>query len=168
MKMSRLFLSVVLAVASTCAFAQQEAIEPLRDAMSDSEFKAAGLDKLSAAELAALDAWLQKRVGQQTAKVAEEAKEAGRQEVQKSTRGFLDFGSAEPIVGTLAGEFRGFAKGRRYTLDNGQVWEQVDSASLSGVVRQNPGVKITPSRVGNNWYFRIDGYNSAASVRRIE
>ena len=64
MKMSRLFLSIALLVASTCAVAQQNPLEPLRDAMSDSEFKAAGLDKLSADELAALDA------GQQQALLA--------------------------------------------------------------------------------------------------
>lgn len=168
MKMSRWFLSLALSVAATCAFAQDRADQPLREAMSDSEFRAAGLDKLTPAELAALDAWLGRRIEQETAQAVTEAKEAGRREVQQSTRGFFDFGSAEPIVTVLAGEFRGFAKGRRYTLENGQVWEQVDNATLSGVVRQKPGVKITPSRVGNNWYFRIDGYNSAASVRRIE
>lgn len=168
MKMSRFFLSIALSVASTCAVAQDRTPEPLREAMSESEFKAAGLDKLTPAELAALDAWLGRRIEQQTARVSAEAKEAGRREVQQATRGFFDFGSAEPIVDVLAGEFRGFAKGRRYKLENGQVWEQVDGATLSGVVRQKPGVKITPSRVGNNWYFRIDGYNSAASVRRVE
>ncbi|MBA3929631.1 hypothetical protein J2X02_002360 [Pseudoxanthomonas japonensis] len=169
MKMSRLFLSIALLVASTCAVAAESPpLEPLRDAMSDSEFKAAGLDKLSPAELSALDAWLRQRVGQQTARAVEQAKEAGRQEVQRSTRGFFDFGSEEPIVDTLAGEFNGFAKGRSYTLQNGQVWEQVDNATLPGVRKQSPGVRITPSKVGNHWYLRIDGYNTAAYVRRIK
>lgn len=43
--------------------------------MSADEFKAAGPDKLSAQELAALNAWLQRKVAQRTAKVAETAKE---------------------------------------------------------------------------------------------
>ena len=37
----------------------------------------------------------------------------------------------EPAVAVLAGEFRGFAKGRRYKLENGQVWEQVWGASAA-------------------------------------
>ena len=43
--------------------------------MSADEFKAAGPDQLSAQELAALNAWLQRKVAQITAKVAETAKE---------------------------------------------------------------------------------------------
>ena len=168
MKMSRWFLSIALSVASTCAFAQDNALEPLRDAMSEGEFKAAGLDKLSPAELAALDAWLQKRVGQQTAQAVEQAKQEGRKEVEQETRGFFDFGTAEPIESTIAGVFNGFAKGRQYTLANGQVWEQVDAASLAGVRRTDPAVKITPSRFGNTWFLKIDGYNTAAPVRRIK
>ena len=40
--------------------------------MSADEFKAAGLDKLSAQELAALNDWLQRKVGQETAKAVED------------------------------------------------------------------------------------------------
>lgn len=168
MKMSRLFLSIALSAASACAFAQETAIEPLRDAMSDSEFKAAGLDKLSPSELAALDAWLQQRVGQKTAQAVEQAKQEGRKEVEQETRGFFDFGTSEPIASTIVGAFNGFADGRQYTLANGQVWEQVEPASLAGVRRTDPVVKITPSRFGNTWFMKIDGYNTAAPVRRIK
>lgn len=55
--------------------------------MSADEFKAAGLDKLSAQELASLNAWLQRKVGQETAKAAETAKEEGRKEVAEKNRG---------------------------------------------------------------------------------
>ena len=175
MRFSRLRLlasaAVLLSLASP-ALAQRVVEGDLQQQMSPAEFKAAGLDKLNPAELTALNGWLQGKVAAVAAdtreQVREQAREEGRQEVIVKNRGFFDFGSAEPIVDVLAGEFRGFAKGRRYKLENGQVWEQVDGATLSGVVRQKPGVKITPSRVGNNWYFRIDGYNSAASVRRVE
>lgn len=63
--------------------------------MSADEFKAAVPDKLSAQELAALNAWLQRKVAQKTAKVAETAKE-GRKEVKEKNRSFFDFGSANP------------------------------------------------------------------------
>lgn len=173
MTMIRWFLSAaLLSIAAGTALAQDAAPDPhtgdLRASMTDAEFKAAGLDKLDAAELAALEAWLQRKVVRETAVAVEEAKQEGRKEVQLATRGFFDFGSAEPIVSVLEGEFKGFGKGRDYTLQNGQVWEQVDNATLASVRKTNPAVRITPSRVGNNWFLRIEGYNTAASVRRVK
>ncbi len=135
--------------------------------MSADEFKAAGLDKLSAQELAALNAWLQHKVVQETSKAVEVAKEEGRKEVKEKNRGFFDFGTNEAIESTLVGEFKGFSNGRKYTLENGQVWEQVEPASLEGVRRTNPKVSIKPG-LFNNWFMRIDGYNTAAKVRRIK
>ena len=135
--------------------------------MSADEFKAAGLDKLSAQELAALNAWLQHKVVQETTKAVEVAKEEGRREVKEINRGFFDFGTSEAIESVLVGEFKGFAKGRKYTLENGQVWEQIEPASLDGVRRTNPKVSIKPGMF-NNWFMRIDGYNTAAKVRRIK
>ncbi|NDK38153.1 hypothetical protein DT603_04780 [Pseudoxanthomonas gei] len=139
--------------------------------MSADEFKAAGLDKLSARELAALNNWLQHKVGQETAKAVEvateAAKEEGRKEVTEKNRGFFDFGTSEPIASTIVGEFKGFANGRKYTLANGQVWEQIEPASLAGVKRTDAKVTIKPGMF-NNWFMRIDGYNTAAKVRRIK
>ncbi|MET0893421.1 MAG: hypothetical protein ABWY01_07635 [Pseudoxanthomonas sp.] len=135
--------------------------------MSADEFKAAGLDKLSARELAALNDWLQHKVGQETAKAVEVAKEEGRKEVEQKNRGFFDFGSKEPIKSTLVGEFRGFTNGRQYSLANGQVWEQIETASLSGVRKTDPAITIKPGMF-NNWYMVIDGYNAVAKVRRIK
>ena len=160
----------------------------LKQQMSTAEFKAAGLDKLSAAELAALNAWLNRTVDTQSAAAAEQARaeaqraraeaeqakaeaasarEAGRKEVITENRGFLSFGSDEPIVSNIAGEFRGFGKGQKYTLANGQVWEQVDAAQLAGVRRTDVEVTIKPGMLGA-WYMRIKGYNTAASVKRVK
>ncbi len=135
--------------------------------MSADEFKAAGLDKLSAQELAALNAWLQHKVVQETTKAVEVAKEEGRKEVKEKNRGFFDFGSTEAIESSLVGEFNGFSEGRKYTLENGQVWEQVEPASLAGVRKTNPKVSIKPG-LFNNWFMRIDGYNTTAKVRRVK
>ncbi len=82
-------------------------------------------------------------------------------------RGFFDFGSNEPIQATLEGEFRGFGKGRQYTLDNGQVWEQTDDAMVAGVRKQTPQVRITPGLM-NVWYLQVDGVNTRAKVRRTK
>lgn len=137
---------------------------PIEKQMTPEQFKAAGLDKLSPAELANLNAWLNNTLEVETTKAATLAKE----KVETENRGFLSFGKSDPIVARITGEFRGFAKGRSWTLDNGQVWEQIDGASLAGVRKTDPQVKITPSLVGNAWYMQIEGYNTRASVRRTK
>lgn len=154
--------SFALALVLACggAFAQ-EAIERQ---MTPDQFKAAGLDKLSPQELANLNAWLNHTVQAETAKATSNAKKS----FENENRGFLHFGSDENFSAHIAGEFHGFAPGRSYTLDNGQVWRQVDDASLSGVHKTDPAVRLSPSMVGNAWYMAIEGYNTRAKVQRVK
>ena len=156
--------ALVLAVALACASLAAHAAPPIEQQMTPEQFKAAGLDKLSPQELAHLNAWLNNTLEVETTKAASLAKD----KVEQENRGFLAFGKSDPIVAKISGEFRGFARGRSWTLDNGQVWEQVDNASLVGARKTDPQVRITPSIIGNNWYMQIDGYNTRASVRRVK
>jgi len=153
------------------ALALAQGAPPLQQAMSGEEFKAAGLDKLSPQELARLNAWLDRRVEQQAsvavAAAVEQARDEGRREVVEKNRGFFHFGSQEPIEASIVGQFDGFGSRKRYTLDNGQVWEQVDSATLAGVRRTNPAVRIRPGALGA-WWMRVDGHNTQAKVQRVE
>jgi hypothetical protein len=156
--LTALFASMApLALAQTA----QPAIEKQ---MTPEEFKAAGLDKLSADELAHLNAWLGRTLDTETAKAATVAKH----EVERENRGFFDFGSEEPISAHLSGEFRTFAKGKTYTLDNGQVWQQIDDAQMVVRPLANPEVNIKPALVGNSWYMAVGGYHTRAQVRRIK
>lgn len=158
-------LSIALYALASATYAQEGAGQrPLEQAMSAEEFKAAGLDKLNPQELAALNAWLDRTISTTSAKAAEQAQER----VKTQARGFFNFGSEEPIVSSIVGDFRGYARGRNYTLANGQEWEQIDDASLVGVRKSGPGVRITPSVIGNAWYLKIDGYNTRAKVRRVK
>lgn len=142
----------------------QTAQPAIQTQMTPEEFKAAGLDKLSADELARLNAWLGRTLTTETAKAAADAK----QKVEHESRGFFDFGSEEPIVAHITGAFHGFGKGKTYTLDNGQVWQQIDDAELAGVRLTDPEVRIKPAMVGNSWYLAVGKYNSRAQVKRIK
>lgn len=153
-------LLLALALACPLAFAQQR----IEQAMTPEQFKAAGLDKLSAEELANLNAWLNRTVETESARAAERAEE----KVKSEARGFFNFGSTEPIVSQLQGEFRGFGRGRRFVLANGQEWEQTDDASLAGVRLDAPKVRITPAILGNTWYLAVEGYNTRARVVRVK
>ncbi len=170
MRTVHVFLLALLLALPALASAQDA--PPIERAMTAEEFKAAGLDKLSAEELARLDAWLNRRVAEQAsaavAAASEQAREEGRKEVIEKNRGFFHFGKSEPIEAAMVGEFRGFGRGRTYVLDNGQEWKQTDDASLAGVRRTDPRVRIKPGVMGNVWYLQIEGFNTAARVERIK
>ena len=160
MKLLRANLALALLLACGGAFAQTV----VERQMTPEEFKAAGLDKLSPQELANLNAWLNHTLETETTKAAADAKK----KIEDEDRGFFHFNSDEPIVAHLAGDFRGFAKGRHYTLDNGQEWVQIDDAELSGVRLTNPEVRIKPAMVGNSWYMSVGKYNTTAQVKRVK
>ena len=154
-----------LALAALLALAPSTyAQPPIEQQMTPEQFRAAGLEKLSPQELAHLNAWLNNTLEVETTKAAALAKD----KIETENRGFLPTGKRDPIVAKIAGEFRGFAIGRSWTLDNGQVWEQVDEASLVGVRKTDPQVRITPSMVGTKWYLQIEGHNTRAGVRRVK
>lgn len=155
-----LALLAAFALAPLAAFAEK----PIEQEMTPDEFKAAGLDKLSTEELARLNTWLGRKIETATSTAAKEAKK----KVEDENRGFFNFGSSEPVVSKIVGPFKGFAKGREYTLENGQLWRQTDGASLVGVKLDNPEVRINPSIAGNAWYLAVKGYNTRAKVERVK
>ncbi len=162
-------LAAVPVAVPSIAWAQQaDPQQPIQQQMSAEEFKAAGLEKLDADELAQLNRWLGRKIDAETTAAATAAAAAAKKKVEDDNRGFLSFGSTEPVTGRMTSEFKGFGKGRRYTLDNGQVWEQVDDATLVGARNPNPNVTIKPSLVGNTWYMTVEGYNKNAKVKRVE
>ncbi len=162
----RLLGMVVLALTLICgpALAQTAEQRPIEQQMTPEEFSAAGLQKLDPAELARLNAWLNRAIDTETTKAAARAED----KVKTEARGFFSFGTTEPINDVLQGEFRGFHNGRTYTLQSGQQWQQIDDARLAGVRKTGPKVRITPSLVGNVWYMAIDGYNTRAKVIRTK
>ena len=167
--------SITLLLISGPAFAQRVIEGDLQTQMTADEFRAAGLGKLSPAELSSLNAWLQGRVEQATStaveqaveQVRKEAREEGRRAVVEENRGFYDFGSSEPIRSTVPGQFPGLGKGREFVLANGQVWKQIDDATLAGARGESRAVTITPGVLGA-WYLQTDGFNKRAKVQRIK
>lgn len=166
--------SVLIAAALAAAvpaFAQQA---PIEDRLTDAEFRAAGLGKLSDAELARLNELLARDVSPAAAAPAPDveariaqAREEGRREATVAAdQGVRPTESREPIESTIPGAFAGFARGREYTLANGQVWRQTDSASIAGARGQDVGVRIRPGLL-SVWWLQVDGFNREAKVERV-
>jgi len=161
--------ALALALAPGFAFAQQPAPAaadqpPIEQRMTPEQFQAAGLGKLTPQELANLNAWLRGTLQAETTRAAAAATE----KVKEDNRGFFHFGSDEAVTARIVGEFDGFRRGRKYTLDNGQVWLQTDGAKLEGVHLTNPEVNIRPRIFGNVWQMTVGRYNTRAEVERIK
>lgn len=151
-------LSLLLGAATVHA----STFSTLEERMSVAQFKAAGLDKLSPDELAALNTWLQ---GSATA--AGTAAPGASAPPADSRIGFR----AEEVTGTVVSRFDGAFTGwdgkTRFNLENGQVWEQAEQGSLRGVNLDHPMVTIEPGLFGS-WKLKVEGLNATTRVKRIK
>lgn len=155
--MYKFLLALLIAVCAQSASAEE--MQPIEQRMTPEVRKAAGLDKLSAGELGALNTWLE-------ANMSEKA-------IRKSLVGFpvmhLFSGGdqAAPIVAHFEGEFRGWTGKTSFPLDNGQVWEQIEPGRLVAKRVNNPEVTIKPAMMGT-WMLRVEGYNRSVRVQRVK
>lgn len=153
--MSRILIALLVLLLAQAASAQT--FSSLEERMSDAEFKAAGLDKLSREELAKLNEWLQRK-GMQASAAAPAIDRRGLPESRDSR---------SEISSRLVGEFRGWNANTRFELENGQVWQVNDpSASLVGRGDQ-PSVRIKPGLL-SAWYMQVEGYSTVVKVKRVK
>jgi hypothetical protein len=160
--MRRLFLTCAIAFSFATSTLMAAEFSSVEEQMSAREFKEAGLDKLSAEELAALNAWIKNKrpaAGQVYNRAADD----------KVRVGFVDSQSRDVVISNIAGEFKGWSGGTTFTLENGQVWQQSEGGELVGIkALMNPKVTIRPSIIGDNWKLQVQGYNSVVRVKRIK
>lgn len=72
----------------------------------------------------------------------------------------------EEITSRIAGTFSGWRGNTRFTLENGQVWEQVEPGR--GIYRsESPRVTIRRGAMGS-YLMEIEGVRRALRVRRVE
>ncbi len=135
--------------------AQAQQVAGLQQRMSASEFKAAGLDKLSPQELANLDRWLAGHGKVVTRVVSTSGKPVF----------YTDESKRRPINAHIVGHFGGWSGHNLVTLDNGQQWQQIGSDQPYCGASDNPVAKIKPSLFGN-WLMYVNGCNDSVHVRR--
>ncbi|MFL6501483.1 MAG: hypothetical protein ACJ8LL_12305 [Candidatus Udaeobacter sp.] len=106
---------VILSCFEAARAAQPEMSGSIKEIMSAEEFKAAGLNKLSADELQKLDAWLQgyRQVTEQTAE---------KKATARASRTKMDL-----IVSRVDGSFQGLTGRTIIRLEDGTVWKQANA-----------------------------------------
>jgi hypothetical protein len=148
-------LPLLLALPCCAVYAQQTSGD-LQQRMSPSEFKAAGLDKLSPQELQNLDTWLRTHAKTTTKMVSASGKPVF----------YASDAKREKIETRIKGHFDGWSGNNEYTLDNGQVWRQIGSDNVSCMTADNPSTKVKPSMMGN-WLMYVSGCNGSVHVERV-
>ncbi len=130
----------------------------LQQRMSRTDFKEAGLDKLSPRELAHLDRWLQQHpYGKVTTRVVDSS---GKPVFYASDK------KRQAFESRIVGHFSGWHGTDRFTLANGQEWQQVGTDQPMCMNADNPVVKVKPSLFGN-WLMYVHGCNDNVHVKRI-
>jgi len=129
----------------------------LEERMSQSEFHAAGLDKLSPGELKALDDWLSAHSTTTTTYITPGG----------SPVFYPQDNARETIEAHINGHFTGWFGNSVFTLDNGQEWKQAESGSRSCGSVQNPTIKIKPMLMGS-WLAYIESCSDSVRVMRVK
>lgn len=153
-----------------CSLSTHALQDGLQQRMSSADFKAAGLDTLSAQQLAHLDEWL--RTHPRTDAAPANTSAGAGTGVSAGTPGTTPRLAAEKedrskVRAHIVGRFDGWRGDSQFTLDNGQVWRQVGSNAPSCASVDNPAVTVKPS-VFSNWLMHVDGCAGQAHVRRVQ
>lgn len=132
----------------------------LEERMTDEEFRAAGLDRLSAEELASLNAWLARR------NLSTRPAPAGGTQGFKPDGLFGDSGDRSRVVSRATSSQDEIGVGSVIALENGQSWRITDgNLSLSGGLAGRT-VTVEPAMMGS-WLLKVEGYNRALRATRV-
>ena len=138
---------VMLVCVEPARAAQPEMSGSIKEVMSPEEFKAAGLNKLSADELQKLDAWLQgyRQVTEQAAEKKATAKASAESHAK------MDL-----LVSRVDGSFQGLTGRTIIRLEDGTVWKQANADDrYHSKVTDHPAAAVIHGVFG--YKMRIEG-----------
>ena len=138
---------VTLACVAPAGAAQPETSGSIKEVMSPEEFKAAGLNKLSAEELQKLDAWLQgyRQVTEQAAEKKATAKASAESHAK------MDL-----LVSRVDGTFQGLTGRTIIRLEDGTAWKQANADDrYRAKVTDHPAAAVIHGVFG--YKMRIEG-----------
>ncbi len=139
-----------VALASPSLLAEESGTFPgIKALMSPGEYQAAGLDKLSPAELEALDRFLIRYTAEDAVALI-----ASDEEVQKAAQ-------EQVITSVIQQPFRGWSGDTIFALENGQVWKQ-RYAGKYRYTGSHPEVRITQNFMG---FFRMELIENGKTIQ---
>ena len=125
----------------------------IKSLMTNAEFQASGLNKLSESEIAELNAWLLKYTANKAPILRKNVAEV-KQEASKEIRSRID------------GKFSGWSGKTVFRLQNGQVWQQRYSGKWKTQL-DNPEVVISRNFFGF-YELKLVDQNRSIGVKRVK
>lgn len=160
MRRPAVLLPLLLAMLAPAAALAAGEFSTLEERMTDEEFRAAGLDRLSAEELANLNAWLARR------NLSTRPAPAGGSQGFKPDGLFGDSGDRGRVVSRATSNQDEIGVGTTIALENGQSWRITDgNLSLSGGLAGRT-VTVEPAMMGS-WLLKVEGHNRALRATRV-
>jgi len=154
-----LLIALILILPMSAGVLAQPQAPTLEERMSETDFKAAGLEKLSPEQLKYLNDWIQsKGVAQMGAPMIK---------ADGTSVFYADDGERQLIESSIVGVFSGWGGRTSVTLENGQVWQQTESSTKGGHRIESPNVRIKPMSMGS-WLMYVDGCTCDMRVKRIK
>lgn len=165
-------LLFILCLSFSSLVVAAEGFSSLEEQMTGKEYTAAGLNKLTPEELAALNDWIRRHsvATLDTPKAGAAAAAGAAGAAAGDQRGFKSKRDEEDrttITSRLVGTFKGWDGQTTFKLENGMVWAQADKDKFYTKELENPVVVIEPGMFGT-WRLHIEGYNSECRVERIQ
>ena len=149
-------VATALALLLTGAAAAAE-FSSLEERMSQAQFHAAGLDKLSPEELKNLNDWLRGHAATTTTVVTPSGQPVFYpKEFER-----------EPVESRIDGKFSGWRGKTVFRLENGQEWTQAESGSFTNGVYDHPKVRVKPMMLGS-WLLSIEACGCSVRVTRTK
>jgi len=133
-------ICVIFGCAEPARAAREETTGSIHEMMSPDEFRAAGLNKLSAQELQKLDAWLQ----------------GYRQVAEKKAATRAERTKLDLLVSRVDGSFNGLTGRTVIRLEDGTVWKQANAEDrFRPKVTDHPGAVVIHGIFG--YKMRVEG-----------
>lgn len=146
----------ILVICALSAISQSGKTPPVLDVqklMSVSEFRQAGLQKLSGEEIDALNAWL--------SRFAVKVYGSASQPTDNPTTA-----AAPAVIETqIEGDFEGWSGDTIFKLANGQIWQQ---SSYAYTYHYAYRPKVLIYKTGVAYQMKVDGVDSAIQVKRLK
>ena len=172
MTLSRCLSVLALLLVSAVAVAAPPYVE-LEKRLTPEQMRATGLDTLTPAQLAALNAVLrgdveqvqadaEARIAQAKAQSAT-ARAAAAQDDQSRFVGFMD----QPIRTRVKGPVAGWEPGTVFVLENGQQWKVLKGSLTLRKPLESPEIQLVPGIAGR-WFLQIDEDTPRPRVYRID
>lgn len=151
--------------------------------LSPDDFRAAGLGKLTADEIARLDALVQRHregldagrvnagaVARDEASPAVKAREVSAPKADRDAKVVVAPGTRiefAAVESRLTGTFTGWDPRGVFALENGQRWREANGTTYVSPPLSAPKVRITPGALGTFW-MEIEGVRLRVKVARVD